>query len=293
MRRALPGPETSDYAALIRPTDCRIGVRVTDVKGRQHRIGVSTGKVGAAALVFLDTACPVATRYIPALNALHDDAQARGVSLYGVLSNPDIGWRESVDFVDDFGIEFPVIADSAGDLAVRLGPRVTSESFLISTANRIVYRGRIDDRFAAAGRLRTRNHVARPARCHRECCDRVPARGGGAVRTGGGGWPGVCSGGAGLDDEFPAEHAQCGLDAAHGGGVARVQHAAHGLFVHAESLGEGHSGQVVFAKREGECGLGRGAGGDGDVMFPGTSRAGFRDCLGIRDISRWPECRSD
>ena len=144
---ATPGP--GDFVDVI-------GVRVTDVKGRQHRIGVSTGKVGAAALVFLDTACPVATRYIPALNALHDDAQARGVSLYGVLSNPDIGWRESVDFVDDFGIEFPVIVDSAGDLAVRLGPRVTSESFLISTANRIVYRGRIDDRFAAAGRLRTR-----------------------------------------------------------------------------------------------------------------------------------------
>ena len=133
-----------------------IGVRVIDVKGRQHRIGVATGKVGAAALVFLDTACPVATRYVPVLNALHDDARARGVSLYGVLSNPDIGWRESAEFVDDFGVEFPVILDSAGDLAVRLGPRVTSESFVVSTANRIVYRGRIDDRFAAVGRLRTR-----------------------------------------------------------------------------------------------------------------------------------------
>ena len=133
-----------------------IGVRVTDVKGRQHRIGVSMGKVQAAALVFLDTACPVATRYIPALNELHDDAQARGVSLYGVLSNPDIGWRESAEFVDDFSVEFPVILDSAGDLTLRLGPRVTSESFVISTANRIVYRGRIDDRFAAVGRLRTR-----------------------------------------------------------------------------------------------------------------------------------------
>ena len=133
-----------------------IGVRVTDVKGNQHRIGVLTGKVGAAALVFLDTACPVATRYVPVLNALHDAARARGVSLYGVLSNPDIGWRESTAFVDDFGVEFPVILDSAGDLAVRLGPRVTSESFVVSTANRIVYRGRIDDRFAAVGRLRTR-----------------------------------------------------------------------------------------------------------------------------------------
>ena len=146
---ACAAPGAGDFVDLI-------GVRVTDVKGHHHRIGVSTGKVRAAALVFLDTACPVATRYIPALNELHDDAQARGVSLYGVLSNPDIGWRESADFVDDFGVEFPVIVDSAGDLTLRLGSRVTSESFVISTANQIVYRGRIDDRFAAVGRLRTR-----------------------------------------------------------------------------------------------------------------------------------------
>ena len=133
-----------------------IGVRVTDVTGHHHRIGVSTGKVQPAVLVFLDTACPVATRYVPTLNELHAEAEARGVSLYGILSNPAITWRESVDFVNDFDVAFPVILDSAGDLALRLGPRVMSESFVISTADRVVYRGRIDDRFAAVGRLRTR-----------------------------------------------------------------------------------------------------------------------------------------
>ena len=133
-----------------------IGVRVTDIEGNRHRIGVSTGKVQPAVLVFLDTACPVATRYVPTLNELHAEAEAMGVSLYGVLSNPGITWRESEYFVEDFGIAFPVILDSAGDLALRLGPRVTSESFVISTADRVVYRGRIDDRFAAVGKLRTR-----------------------------------------------------------------------------------------------------------------------------------------
>ncbi len=133
-----------------------IGTRVTDVKGRHHRIGVSAGKVQPAVLVFLDTACPVATRYVPELNEVQDDAGTAGVQLYGVLSNPDISWRESARFVDDFGIEFPVILDSSGDLARRLGPRVISESFVVSTADRLVYRGRIDDRFAAVGRLRTR-----------------------------------------------------------------------------------------------------------------------------------------
>lgn len=144
---AAPGP--GDAVDLI-------GTRVTDVTGHHHRIGVSTGKVQPAVLVFLDTACPVATRYVPTLNDLHAEAEARGVALYGVLSSPDIAWQASADFVDDFGIAFPVILDSAGDLALRLGPRVMSESFAISTADRIVYRGRIDDRFATVGKLRTR-----------------------------------------------------------------------------------------------------------------------------------------
>ena len=133
-----------------------IGVRVTDVAGNHHRIGVSAGTVRPAVLVFLDTACPVATRYVPTLNALHTEAEAHGLSLYGILSNPAITWQESVDFANEFGASFPVILDSTGDLALRLGPRVTAESFAISTADRIVYRGRIDDRFAAVGRLRTR-----------------------------------------------------------------------------------------------------------------------------------------
>ena len=91
-------------------------------------------------LVFLDTACPVATRYVPTLNELHAEAQANGVALYGVLSNPAVTWQESADFVDDFGIKFPVILDSTGDLALHLGPRVTSEFFVISTGDRLVYR---------------------------------------------------------------------------------------------------------------------------------------------------------
>ena len=146
---ALAAPRAGDLVDLI-------GVRVTDVEGRHHRIGVSAGKVQPAVLVFLDTACPVATRYVPELDQLREDTRASGVKLYGVLSNPDISWRESAEFVDAFGIVFPVILDSTGDLARRLGPRVTSESFVVSTANRLVYRGRIDDRFAAVGRLRTR-----------------------------------------------------------------------------------------------------------------------------------------
>lgn len=133
-----------------------IGVRVVDTGGRHHRIGVSAGTPQPAVMVFLDTACPVATRYVPVLKELYHQARANGVSLYGVLSNPDVTWGEAADFVRDFDARFPVIMDSIGDLARRLGPRVTSEAFAVSTANRLVYRGRIDDRYAAVGRARPR-----------------------------------------------------------------------------------------------------------------------------------------
>ena len=92
-----------------------------------------------------------------------------------------------------------------------------------------------------------------------------------------------CSRGAGLDDEFLAERAKRSLDAGDGGAVAGVQHASHSLLVDAESLGEGDAGEAGIAKRERECGLGRGAGGDGDVMFSGASGAGYRDGIGAVD----------
>ena len=131
-----------------------VGVRVTDIRGNTHRLGILDGKAKPVALVFLDTACPVATRYIPILNELYSGSKE--VSFYGVLSNPNITWREGAEFADSYGIEFPLIFDSAGDLYLRLRPVVTSESFVVSAGNRVVYRGRINDQFAAVGKLRNR-----------------------------------------------------------------------------------------------------------------------------------------
>ena len=152
----LAGPAAPAVAAGAGDRVDLIGVRVIDTGGRQHRIGVSTGTSQPAVLVFLDTVCPVATRYVPVLNELHQQARAGGVSLYGVLSNPNVSWDEAADFARDFDARFPVIMDSTGDLARRLGPRTTAEAFAVSIANRLVYRGRINDRHAGIGRTRPR-----------------------------------------------------------------------------------------------------------------------------------------
>ena len=94
------------------------------------------------------------------------------------------------------------------------------------------------------------------------------------------------SGGAGLDDEGLAEHAQRGFDAGDGRAPARVEHAAHVGLVHPEPLGEARGRQAVVAQGERERRLGGRDGRDGDVMLCAPPGAGHRDGLRIVDAPR-------
>ena len=130
------------------------GVRVADLAGRVHRLGEVAGEPGPLALVFINPGCPISNRYAPELNTLYDRARAAGVAFYGVVSGPLPTAAEARAFVADYGLAFPVLFDSGGDLALRLGPQITPEAFVVTPDDRAIYRGRIDDRFAAIGVLR-------------------------------------------------------------------------------------------------------------------------------------------
>ena len=138
------------------PTGGDVGVldtRIHDVDGRLHRLGEEVG-YGPISLVFLDTECPISRRFIPELNAMADEASPRGVQLYGVLSDPTLTAARAREFQQEFQVDFPLLWDSSGDLALRLAPTVVPEAFVIDGADRVVYRGRIDNRFESPGRLR-------------------------------------------------------------------------------------------------------------------------------------------
>ena len=131
------------------------GARAVDLDGVVHRIGADAG-VGPAALVFMNAACPVSNRYVPELDRLAALAEDRGVAFYGVMSDPYLTTKEARAFVAEYGVDFPVLFDPSGDLALRLDPLVTPEAFVVDTGDNVVYRGRIDDRFEAIGVLRNR-----------------------------------------------------------------------------------------------------------------------------------------
>ena len=132
-----------------------IGVRTVDTDGNAHQLGLADlAAVGPVAVVFMDPGCPISKRYGPRLNELAATAAERGVEFYGVLSDPTVSVAEAREYRAEFELEFPLLFDASGDLARRLEPTHVPEAFVVSKTDRIIYRGRIDDRFEAVGQLR-------------------------------------------------------------------------------------------------------------------------------------------
>jgi hypothetical protein len=112
---------------------------------------------GPAVLVFVRTDCPIANRYAPELRRLHDRFARRGISFWLVYPDPS----ETPDAIRrhqrDFGLGFRAVRDPQHELVRATQATVTPEvAVFISTGPepRLVYRGRIDDRYVDFGRAR-------------------------------------------------------------------------------------------------------------------------------------------
>lgn len=103
----------------------------------------------ATVLVSLSTECPISNEYLPTLNRLAERYRSRGVNFIGL--NPSSG--ESLDDMRRHAAEhrlaFPFLKDEGGKVSRRLLIQVTPEARVFDPAGKIVYRGRIDDRYRA------------------------------------------------------------------------------------------------------------------------------------------------
>ena len=143
------------YVSIADEKVTLIGARTVDVDGTIHSIGGNLVSKPVVVL-FLDSGCPISRKYTATLNELYLLAQKKNIEFYGVFSNPSISAVEVKMFHEEFSLDFPVIYDGSGDLANRLQPKVTPEAFLVSSDDKVLYRGRIDNWFAAIGKQRTK-----------------------------------------------------------------------------------------------------------------------------------------
>jgi hypothetical protein len=112
---------------------------------------------GPAVLVFVRTDCPIANRYAPELRRLQHRFARQGVAFWLVYADPAESPEAIRRHQRDFGLGFHALRDPQHELVKATRATVTPEAAVFVASGdepRMVYRGRIDDRYVDFGRSR-------------------------------------------------------------------------------------------------------------------------------------------
>jgi peroxiredoxin len=126
------------------------GVELTDLSGQKHTIGGHTD-AKLTVLVFLGTQCPVSNSYAPALKRLYDAHAVAGVCFLGVHCDADVSAQIAQTHARDYELPFPLVLDHEQRLAQACGVKTVPTAIVINADGRLLYRGRIDNRYVASG----------------------------------------------------------------------------------------------------------------------------------------------
>jgi hypothetical protein len=128
-------------------------MNVLDHRGNIHSISPTSTDV-ARVFVFLTGECPIATAYVPTLQALSESIEKNhpNVSMYAVWADRTKNPAEVAKFAAEYQVELPILLDLDGSLASSLRPTHVPEAFVLDSKGNVAYRGRIDDVYNDLGR---------------------------------------------------------------------------------------------------------------------------------------------
>ncbi len=111
----------------------------------------------ATVLLFVGTDCPISNRYAPELRRLYERYAPSGVAFWLVYADPAADAAAVRRHLGEYRLPEIALLDPGRALVKAAGVRVTPEAAVfVPTAGgpRLAYRGRIDDRYVALGRMR-------------------------------------------------------------------------------------------------------------------------------------------
>ena len=141
------------------------GIAVPGLDGTPVEPFAPAGDIKATVLLFVMTDCPISNRYAPEIRRLHDEF-AGTVRFWLVYVDAERPVDELREHHSSFGYPFGALRDVDGALVGLAGATVTPEVAVFDAARRLLYRGRIDDRYVSFG-------VARRAPRTRNLHDRL------------------------------------------------------------------------------------------------------------------------
>ena len=128
---------------------------VRDLQGRPVN-PLLDEKAKAGVLIFASNDCPVSNRYAPELGRIHKRFAALGVQFWLVHADPDETPQEIAKHLKEYGYPFGAIRDTKHELVKLAQARVTPEAAVFLPGGKLVYHGRIDDRYADLGKERAK-----------------------------------------------------------------------------------------------------------------------------------------
>lgn len=109
------------------------------------------GEAKGYALVFLNTSCPIAQRYVPRLKELNDKYSEQGIQVVAVYNSQAETPRDIAAHGLAAGLKFPLVWDEEQKCTKALGVERVPQAVLLDAGKHVVYSGRIDDQYRTGG----------------------------------------------------------------------------------------------------------------------------------------------
>jgi AhpC/TSA family len=135
-------------------TGTAVSGALLDLNGQEFDLWQNDGDSAATVLLFARTDCPISNRYAPTVKTLYEMYQPRRLRIYLVYVDPDESPDEIRRHLNEYKYPCTGLRDPTHALVKATGVTVTPEAVLYDAKHEIVYRGRINDLYAAYGQSR-------------------------------------------------------------------------------------------------------------------------------------------
>jgi thiol-disulfide isomerase/thioredoxin len=144
------GQRQSQSPKKVRPAT----LALEDLAGVRHR-PLEVRENRASVVIFVLHDCPISNQFAPEIQRLADEFAAKRVPFYVVHVDPQLSTADAKKHAKDYRYKLPVIIDRKHELVKQLKATTAPEAFVIGPEGKVLYRGRIDDRYAAIGKPRS------------------------------------------------------------------------------------------------------------------------------------------
>ncbi len=108
----------------------------------------------AVALIFVLPDCPIANSYAAEYSRLSTEFSSRGIPLVVVYVDPGLSTVRMHEHAREYLLSCPVLLDPQQVWVNRAGATKTPEAAVFGLDGKLLYRGRIDDRYVEVGKSR-------------------------------------------------------------------------------------------------------------------------------------------